>query len=446
MTALLGLATGTAGWRKWMALGTGVGVEASAESLRVVVSRMRPGGAEVVAEAVIPVGARPAAEWGAEYLAFAKKHGAAGAPVAVLLPRSDVIVRQLALPGVEPKDLAAAVAFQIDSLHPFEEEEAVWCWARLGETPGVLVAVTRREVLDGWTARFAEAGIKLGAVTFTAAALYTSLRLYAVPEPEGFLAVWPEGDSLEVYGESPARPVFSTVFDSGWEMTRRMALSELRLDPETPPRTVERLVPPPVRAPEGFQVAESFLPYAASLMSAAPRLALDANLLPLDRRVSGSKLAYVPTAVLLVLLGVAGFLLATQETAEDARYLALLNEQARTLERRARQVEELDKEAAALRARVALLDRFRQRTQADADALREITALLAPPAWAPNVTIGRKEASVTAEADQAAPLVKAFDDSPLFHNSALSQVQARQGGGESFQIRTQREGPGTGEP
>ena len=102
MTALLGLSTGTAGWRKWMALGTGVGVEASAESLRVVVSKMRPGGAEVVAEAVIPVGARPAAEWGAEYLAFAKKHGAAGAPVAVLLPRGDVIVRQLALPGVEP--------------------------------------------------------------------------------------------------------------------------------------------------------------------------------------------------------------------------------------------------------------------------------------------------------------------------------------------------------
>jgi len=445
LTSLLSLAVGTAGWRKWMALGTGVGIEARPDSLRIAISRMRPGGAEALAEKTIEIGERTAASWGAEYAAFAKQHGAADVPVALLLPRGDVIVRQLALPGVAEKDMAAAVEFQIDGLHPFDEAEAVWCWARLGTTSSVLVGIARRETLDAWMAHFAEAGIKIASITFTAAALYTSLRLYSAPEAEGFVAVWPDGESLEVYGESPARPVFSTVFDNGWEMTRRMALSELRLDPETSPRTVERLVPPPVRAPEGFEITNTFLPYAASLVSAAPSLALDANLLPADRRISGSKLAYILTLLLLGMLGVAAVMLGTQESAENAKYLKLLNEQTLVLDKRARQVEKLDEQAAALRARVGLLDRFRQRSPADADVLREITTLLAPPAWAPTVTIGRDDIQVNAEADQAAPLIKSFDDSSLFRNSSFSQVQARQGGGEAFIIRAQREGPGTGD-
>lgn len=436
---------GTAGWRKWMALGTGVGIEARPDSLRIAISRIRPGGAEIVAEKTIELADRTAVSWGAEYAAFAKQYEVGGVPVVLLLPRADVIVRQLALPGVAEKDMAAAVEFQIDGLHPFDETEAVWCWARLGTSPSALVGITRRETLDTWTALLAEAGIKTASITFTAAALYTSLRLYSIPEPDGFLAVWPDGDALQVYGESPARPVFSTVFDSGWEITRRMALSELRLDPETSPRTVEQLVPPPLRAPEGFQITDTFLPYAASLISAAPQLALDANLLPVDQRISGSRLTYIPTLVLLGLLGVAGVLLATQESAENARYLKLLNEQTLVLDKRARQVEKLDQEAAALRARVDLLDRFRKRSSADADALREITTLLAPPAWAPTVTIGRGEVTVNAEAEQAAPLIKSFDDSSLFHNSSFSQVQARQGGGEAFLIRAQREGAGAGD-
>ena len=41
-----------------------------------------------------------AAEWGAEYARFLKASGAERLSATVLLPRREVIVRQLALPGV----------------------------------------------------------------------------------------------------------------------------------------------------------------------------------------------------------------------------------------------------------------------------------------------------------------------------------------------------------
>jgi len=440
----LALAVGATGWRKILAIGAGVGIECHAGSFRAVAARVRPNGAEVLGEIVIEgIHDRAAAEWGAEYLAFARKFGVEKTPVALLLPRHEVIVRHVSLPGVAEKDMLAAVSFQIEGLHPFSEEEAAWCWARLGATPHVLVAITRNETLAQYRTLFAEAGVPIGTLTVSAAVLYTAQRLYRSPEPAGFLALMPAGDSLEVYGESPARPVYSTVLDNNYETARRAALSELRLEPSTEPYAVERLAPPPLRASEEFGPG-ALLAYAAALTSAAPGLALEANLIPEAERRSRSKLQYVPTAALLLLLAIAGFFLLTQESRENARYLAQLNEQIAQMDRRARRVAALDQEANDVRARVALLDKFRRRTLADLDALREATVLVSPPAWATNMVLNRGTLTLQGETEQAAPLLQKFDESPLFAGSDFAGVQARQGGGEQFTLRSNREGEGTG--
>jgi hypothetical protein len=299
----LALAVGTAGWRKLLAIGTGIGIEMKQDSLRAVATRIRPNGAEVLGQLRIEgIHERAAAEWGAEYLAFARKFGAEKAPAAVLLPRNDVIVRQITLPGVNEQDIPAAVAFQIEGLHPFAEDEAAWCWARLGSTPHVLVAITRNETLSQYRTLFAEAGIPVGTITVSACVLYTAQRLFRQPEPSGFLALMPAGEALEVYGESPARPVYSMVLESSYEAARRAALSELRLEPATEPYAVERLAPPPLRTRDEFG-PDGLLAYAAALTSAAPGLALEANLIPEAERRSKSKLQYIPTAALLPVAG-----------------------------------------------------------------------------------------------------------------------------------------------
>src|SRR5258708_15921072 len=126
--------------RKWMAFGTGVGIEIGGEDLNVTVARVRPGGVRILGTLTIKgFRSQPAAEWGATYTSFLKKLRSGYVAATVMLPREDVIVRQVSLPGVADRDVPAALNFQIDSLHPFAEEEAVHHWARFAKTPAILV-------------------------------------------------------------------------------------------------------------------------------------------------------------------------------------------------------------------------------------------------------------------------------------------------------------------
>ena len=130
----------------------------------------------------------------------------------MVLPRPEVIVRQIALRGVEAKDLEAAIAFQLDGINPYGDQEVLFGWTRLGEG-SVLVGIVRREIVDRYLELFTEAGIATGCFTFVAAAIHGAIRLTA-PPPRDFVAIGQAaGAGVEVYGESQARPVFSAEFD-----------------------------------------------------------------------------------------------------------------------------------------------------------------------------------------------------------------------------------------
>ena len=51
----------------------------------------------------------------------------------MIAPKREVIVRQIALPGVANKDIAAAVGFQVETLHPYGEEDVAFGWQRVSE-------------------------------------------------------------------------------------------------------------------------------------------------------------------------------------------------------------------------------------------------------------------------------------------------------------------------
>jgi hypothetical protein len=166
--------------RKLLAFGTGIGVEIGAADLEVVVTRVRPTGIQVLGRLVIAgFAGRPAAEWGAEYAAFLKPLGARHLSATVLLPRREVIVRQLGLPGVASKDVESAIRFQLDSLHPYGEDEVVWGWSPLGYG-AVLVGIVRRAVIDRYLELFTAAGIAASSFTFSAAAVHAAIRVHGM--------------------------------------------------------------------------------------------------------------------------------------------------------------------------------------------------------------------------------------------------------------------------
>jgi hypothetical protein len=431
----------SAGFRHWAAFGTGVGIEIVSGSLRVAVVRLRPSGIDLLgAHTIEDFEQRPAAEWGAEYLRILRGHGASHVAATVIVPRSETTVRVVMLAGVSGKDTESALRFQIDSLHPYPEDDVAWTWARLAGTESVLAGICRQSSLDRMMERFAEAGVKAGSFTFSAALIYSALRLYGTPPGSGFLGLLETGEAVEVYGESPSRPVYSVRFHQSPQRAAALAEAELRLEGVTA-RPLEELIPSPRRTPAGAGLARTHLQaYLAALASACPRLALPANLLPAGRRESSSRLIYAPSLALAIVLLATLASLGAYARYEDRKYLRTLQAEIARIEPQSRRVAELDRLTEQTRARTALLDSFHTRTKADLEALREATRVVAAPAWVNTLELSRTAMVLAGESDQATGLLQGLDNSALFQNSEFLVPLSRVGNVEVFRIRSAREG------
>jgi len=423
--------------RRLRAFGTGAGIQILGLDLEVAVARARPMGVEVLARTAIPrFRERPAAQWGAEYSALLDKLGTPHLTATVLLPKPEVVVRHILLRGVEHKDLEAAITFQLDGINPYGDREVLFGWSPLADG-AVLVGIALRETIDRYLELFTAAGIATGCFTFAAAAIHGAIRL-SVPPPREFVAISPgSGSSVYVYGESPARPVFSAEFDLPPARAAAVAIAELRLDPATEALPLENLFPAPRVNPVENDLARNPLPYAAALASACPRLAPAANLLPPERRESASRGIFIPTAAAAALLLIVLIAALAWPGYAERQYLGNLDSAIARLRPQAARAAALDQQIAQMRARARLLDDFRARTRADLDVINELTRLLPSPVWANTVELSRDAVMVSGEADQAAPLLKLLDDSPLFQNTEFNGISKAQNA-ENFRLRTQR--------
>jgi hypothetical protein len=425
--------------RKLMAFGSGVGIEIGATALEVVVTKVRAARVQVLGRLTIKDYAeRPAAEWGAEYAAFVKSAGVGHVSATVLLPRRDVVVRQVALPGVAAKDVENAIRFQLDSLHPYGDEEISWGWSPLAYG-WVLVGMARRSAVNRYVELFHAAGIAVSSFTFSAAAVHAAIRLNGRPG-DGFLALsQAAGGGVEAYGESASRPVFSAEFQMAPQRAATLALSELRLPPETAPLPLDQVLPKPRVNPVENDLSRNALPYATALAGACPRLAPSANVLPPEHRQSSSRAVFVPTIALAALLLLAAIGMFGYSKYSERHYLNELHAAIARVEPGAARAATLERQTLNLRARAELLDKCRNRARQDLDALNELTQLVSPPAWASAIELTPDAARITGEAPQAAPLLKILDSSTLFRNSAFDMDQkAQSGAGEMFQIHTTR--------
>ena len=425
--------------RKLLAFGSGVGIEIGAADLEVVTARVRPSRIDVLGRLIIAgFASRPAAEWGAEYTRFLKSLGASHLSAIVLLPRRDVIVRQLSLPGVAPKDIEGAIRFQIDTLHPYGDEEVSWGWSPLGYG-AVLVGIARRQTVEHYHQLFTEAGIPVFSFTFSAAAVHAAIRLNGAASGPGFVALSRTATgAVEVYGESQSRPVFSAEFDLAPQRAAVLALSELRLPPETAPLKLEEVLPAPAVNPVDNDLSRNALPYATALAGACPRLAPSANVLPVEHRRFSSRLAFVPTLTLAAILILAGLGFLVWSRYSERQYFRRLQDEIARLEPVALRARTLDRQIDDARARTELLDSFRLQTRADLDALNELTRLVEPPGWTTNITLTRDSARITGEMPQASPLLKILDSSRFFENSSPDMIGRSATGGETFVIHMSR--------
>jgi hypothetical protein len=422
-----------AGLKKWLAFGHGVGIEVvgphGRESLRAAAVRVHPGGARLAGTVCFDDALHHAAGvWGTEFAAFLRKHGCAHVAATVLLPRREVIVRHLPMPGVSDKDLPSAIEFQMEGLHPYREEDVAWNWSRIPGTSSVLIAITRRAVIERFVSLFGEAGIQVGAFTCSAAVIHAALRMFRAEPPSiGLLAYEATQTGVEIYGESASRPVFSAAFEVPLERAAAMAAAELRLDPQTAPTNLDALLN-----------ASPALAFAAALASACPLMALPLNLLPADLRPSGSRWLWIPSAALAGAVLLLAAALAFFPHYDTRQYLASLNAEIARIAPQASRSAALDRQIEAARRNALELDQARARTKSDMDVLGEMTRILAPPAWLNLLEITRTQVILAGETSQAAPLLQTIDASPLFQGTEFVIPPSRVGSAEAFRIRTMR--------
>jgi type IV pilus assembly PilN-like protein len=428
--------------KKWLAVGTGVGIEIGRQDLNVTVVRVRPSGVKVLGELTIArFREQPATEWGGAYAAFLKKLGVAHLAATALLPRDEVMVRQISLPGVSNKDLSSAIRFEVDSLNPYSDEEPAFDYSRVGKSSSILVGFTRSSALERYTTLFAEAGVKIASFTFSAPVIYSAVRLLSDPPADGFVLVEEDADELEVYGESPARPMYTVRLDGFPGKAATLAISELRLAPETAPSTLHGALPKPLAAPVDYDPSRASLSYATALAGACPIRPLAVNLLPADQRQSSSRMRYIPTIALATMaLLLAGAVIAYPKIA-DRHYRGLLQAEIQKLEPISKKAADLDRQTAITVNRSQALDNFRRHSRDDMDAINELTSILAPPVWINSLQLTRDSLTLSGEAEQAAGLIKQLDSSHQFRGSSFPfPMQRSQGGGEIFTIRSNRQG------
>lgn len=419
-------------WLRYLTFGSAAGIEIGERDMYAAIVRARPSGPFVAATLrIADFRTRPPKEWGSEYHHWLKQHGDKHLSATVVLPRREIIVRQAAMPGVSKKDIASAVSYQIDALHPYGDEEVGYGWSPAG-VGSVAVGMIREGPLERYIQLFQDAGIPVAGFTFSASAVYAALRLYG-PAPTEF-AAWREDEngSVEVYGESPARSIFSAAFDVAPARALALARAELRLPPENA-RTLESVLPQSKNV-----VTVSPLAYAAALASIGSWRTPYANLLPAEKRTVRSRARWVPTIVLSLALLAAGSALFAYQQIRQEKYLAELAAQIAKVQPLAMRADALDRRTAEHRQRTRLLDLYRKRPQGDIDVLAELSRLLPPPVWTQAIDITEDTVTIAGEADQAAPLLKVLDSSPLFQNSEFQMGLMKTQQMETFRIRIQR--------
>jgi hypothetical protein len=430
--------------------GTGAGILIGADDLTIHVARLRPAGPKLLGWMTVEdFRRRPATEWGSEYQKLLDRLKTGPVPTVAILPREQALLRTIALPGVADQDAPAAIRFQLDGLYPFQEDEAIVDWGRIGQSSHYAVGIAEKRVIDEYTGLFAEAGIKLSGMTIAASAFFSSMRIYGEPPASGVLAVAdsdPGGAGFtEIYGESPSRPLFSASMPAAEGRACSLASAELRLAPQPEVPAVADLLPRWTSAPEDFDFSEAGRrraagPWAAALAAAQPRFAPPLNLWPAELRFVTSRLLWIPTAVLgallLIVLGAWAFMGPWLREG----YLDELDRRIALVAPDAGKVEAMDKEVAAVVERIQLLDQYKKRTRADMDLVLEVTRSFPPPAFFSSLAFDRGMVSISGEVPNTDGLLKKLDESPRLSGSEFTMPLGRSGSNEVFRIRARRDG------
>jgi Tfp pilus assembly protein PilN len=406
-----------------LTLKTAIGIAIRGEDLEFVCLKRTLGGvSEPETMRLEKYRAMRPADAGRAYRQFLERCGLSATNAMVALPRRQVLLRVITLPAEAKHNLAKAIEYQVDTLHPFEEGGVDYDFAVLRQDEGRLqVAVV---MVDKGTAQehyewFSQAGIAIAGFTASAAALYAEIHAQAP-----VIAVAANGAEAEILGVSADGVVSKQVLAAQVEREVALCRAELRMSPEAEPRLVEN---PNVAL--------------ATARAALERRPFAVNVLPPERRVFRSPWMYAPTYALGGMAALLLMALALRGTVQDQLYLNRLNGEIRQLEPRVAFIDRLDTQHRKALDRLLLLRSLRAETSVKAQALAELTRILPPAVSLSEVDSRDGLVIIAGQAEAAGGLLGTLGSSPWFRNAEfLAAINKTNEGKDLFRIRARLTG------
>jgi general secretion pathway protein L len=481
---------------------SGIGIEYEGEVLRAVLVRRHGRRARVADTLEIPEYRElGAAECGRRYREFLRRHGLKAPQTVVSLPRRATLLRLLEFPKTAEKELARAIAYQMDAYHPFEEgsvywDYAVWqwpvegAWGKLRGSPAeeggakleTLLGIAQRQEVDETAAWLEEAGIPVSqfgvGAALAIAAFWPALQA-AFPEARTLFLLRAGAERAEMVAFAPGLDAAwfeSTAEDEGSReamaegMQRHLesARSSLRVEPgervplivcgdseaaaaclpgeELPFRVTaaEELLPSLAADAKGFQWERGWAAVAAGLAAASGGGLAALNLLPAEKRKFESGWVNVPTYALAVVVAALALALGARGPVQDWLYSRHLEREMQALRPQVRELEAAQTGAENAQARLRLLGEARQSARVPLAILNELTRLLPQEVWLQQFSYDGQTVNLTGTAPAASGLLQTLAESAYFENPQFrSSISRTREGEERFTITARVRGAGT---
>jgi len=411
-----------------LTLKTAVGIAVRGEDLEFLCLKRSLRGVEIAGRLRLEKYRRlTPGEAGVSYREFLKQMGVSTANAFLALPRAQALVRFLALPAEAENNMAKAVEYQVDSLHPFEEGAVLYDWTLL-TTPAkqtgrlqVAVVMVEKKTAEEYMEWLAASGIPAAGFTVSTAAWYAALA----GRPRPLILVDRCGGRVELLGLGSDLLISKEAADVPETLERELALlrAEMRVPPDSEV-TVEH-------SGEGA----ASLAYAAAL-AALGRTEFRINLLPSDKRVVSSSWTYAPSYALAAIVILLGLATVARGPLQDYLYLRQIDAEIKRLETKVTYVEKLDNHQRRAVNRLVLLGALKGETGVKMQVLAELTRILPPSVWLQEADLREGNLTLQGVADSASGLLGTLGGSPTFRNAEfLSSITKNTEGKDLFRIR-----------
>jgi Tfp pilus assembly protein PilN len=468
-----------------LSLQTSLGLLIQGETLSLALVSRRLRSVRLLDTLILPsFRQKPVAEVRSEISAFLSRNRVTHFRGVVVVPREDVIVRQLDLPGQAEANLAKVVEYQVATLVPSESATICYDYCVSGQASQsknlqVTVFLLTKAWLDQTLQLCESLGFRVDVVVPSSIALanYFLLLSRRFKAETALVAHWQDSrcemvgifkktfhHSREVDSSEPEET--PEVLQTEVELFRgRTGLSdEAPLDvfvvgnvgglvtvPAEKRFKVHRFSLPQHVGVElgtsGAKVSEiqdRFLALAAGLSGLRKKNPVSINLLPLEKRLQRSKWTWVPTYALLGANVLLLFSLIVRKPLQQQAYSAQLSEEVSRLEPEVRKIRSVEDQIADLRRRADLLRELKRSNEQPLNALNELSQILPKNAWVYDFNMRNQSMEIYGASGMAAALPQILDNSPHFKDAEFIAPILRDGqGNEIYRIRVKMEQAGS---